>query len=139
MSKSNVFIDTSFFKAILDEKDEFYSRAVKIWEKLKEENAELATSNFIMDEVFTLIRKRRGVKKLTEFRQFLIDNATGIKIFRVTAADEAEAWNWMLKDWADLSFTDCVSFAVMKRVEIERAATFDTHFERAGFMMVVVV
>lgn len=135
MSKTTVFIDTSFFKAILDEKDEFYNKAVKIWEKLKEENAELTTSNFIMDEVFTLIRKRRGIKKLAEFRQFLIDNATGIKIFRVTAADEAEAWNWMLKDWADLSFTDCVSFAVMKRMEIDRAATFDTHFERAGFVI----
>lgn len=133
MSKLSVFIDTSFFKAILDEKDEFYGKAVKIWEELKEEDAELTTSNFVLDEVFTLIRKRRGIKKLAEIRQFLIDNAMGIKIFRVTTADEAEAWNWLLKDWADLSFTDCVSFAVMKRMEIERAATFDTHFERAGF------
>ena len=136
MNKITVFIDTSFFKAILDEKDEFYGSAVEIWEKLREENAELATSNFVLDEVFTLIRKRRGINKLEEFRKFLINNATSIKIFRVTAADEAEAWGWLLKDWADLSFTDCVSFAVMKRMEIDRTATFDTHFERAGFKIV---
>ena len=35
----------------------------------------------------------------------------------------------------DLSFTDCVSFAVMKRLGIGRAAAFDRHFSRAGFKM----
>jgi len=53
----------------------------------------------------------------------------------VTAADEAKAWDWFGLDWSDLSFTDCVSFAVMKRLGIGRAAAFDRHFARAGFKM----
>ncbi len=128
-----VFIDTSFFKAILDEKDEFYIYAVSIWKKLQLRNVSLVTSNYILDEVFTLIRKRRGISKAKEFRQLLIDNATSIKIVRVTSTDEGKAWSWFLKDWHDLSFTDCVSFALMERLGLRISATFDKHFIRAGF------
>lgn len=128
-----VFIDTSFFKAILDENDEFYPKAINIWKKFQIENVSLVTSNYILDEVFTLLRKRRGVHKVKELRQLLIDNAASIKIMRVTALDEGRAWNWFLKDWRDLSFTDCVSFALMERLKLKRAASFDQHFARAEF------
>ncbi|MBM3119704.1 PIN domain-containing protein [Candidatus Shapirobacteria bacterium] len=131
--QSPVFIDTSFFKAILDEKDDFYKEALGIWEKLRAENASLLTSNYILDEVFTLIRKRSGVAKVKEFRELVIQNAASLKIIRVTAADEANAWNWFLEAWRDLSFTDCVSFALMERVGLKRVATFDRHFSQAGF------
>ena len=59
-----------------------------------------------------------------------------IKLVRSLPQDEAAAWEWFLLDWSDLSFTDCVSFAVMKRLGLEQVATFDKHFERAGFRMV---
>ena len=32
-----------------------------------------------------------------------------------------------------LSFTDCLSFAVMRALDIRAAFAFDRHFERAGF------
>lgn len=135
LSGNPVFIDTSFFKAILDEKDEFYKEAVKTWERLRLADNVLVTSNYILDEVFTLIRKRRGVNKAKEFRQLLIENASSIKIMRVGAGDEGKAWDWFLKDWRDLSFTDCVSFALMERLDFKFVATFDRHFSRAGFRM----
>lgn len=133
LSVSPVFIDTSFFKAILDEKDDFYKQAMKIWDKLRREHASLTTSNYILDETFTLIRKRRGISKTEQFRRLLINNAANIKIVRVTATDEGKAWNWFLKKWGNLSFTDCVSFAVMERLGLRRVATFDRHFSKAGF------
>lgn len=133
LPESPVFVDTSFFKAILDEKDDFYQEAIKVWDRLRREHASLATSNYILDETFTLIRKRQGISKTEEFRRFLINNAASIKIVRVTATDEGKAWNWFSKRWSNLSFTDCVSFAVMERLEWRRVATFDRHFSRAGF------
>jgi hypothetical protein len=33
----------------------------------------------------------------------------------------------------ELSFTDCVSFVLMKRKRIKRAFTFDHHFRLLGF------
>lgn len=32
-----------------------------------------------------------------------------------------------------VSFTDCVSFALMRRHRVRHAFTFDRHFEAAGF------
>ena len=33
----------------------------------------------------------------------------------------------------EISFTDCVSFALMREADIQQAFSFDWHFERAGF------
>ena len=41
----------------------------------------------------------------------------------------------MFAKFADqqVSFTDCVSFVLMRRNRLERAFTFDRHFASAGF------
>lgn len=132
-SSSTVFLDTSFFKAYIDAKDEFHTQAQAVWQKLKEENTFFVTSNYILIESFTLIKFRCGRKVVSGFRELLGESESFMKIVRVTIADEARAWDWFLLDWSKLSFTDCVSFALMKRLGLKRVATFDTHFERAGF------
>lgn len=132
-SKSYAFLDTSFFKAAIDPKDDFYTEAKGILNKLQKERVNLVTSNYILDESFTLIRKRCGKKMVDQFRKDLSKSALAATIIRVTVADEAGAWEWFLKDWSDLSFTDCVSFTMMKRLKISRVATFDQDFKRAGF------
>lgn len=134
MDSNLVFVDTSMFKALVDEKDDFYKQAIKIWQRLKIEKIQLLTSNYILDETFTLLRQRRGKEIVDQFRKSLL-KVYEIKIIRITVADEAKAWDWFLKDWSDLSFTDCVSFALMNRFNIKRTATFDQHFTRAGFQI----
>ncbi len=132
-SKIYVFLDTSFFKAAIDPKDDFYTAAKRILDKLQKEKVTLVTSNYVLDESFTLVRKRCGRDLVDKFRKDLSESGLVVTIVRVTVADEAGAWEWFLLDWSDLSFTDCVSFAVMKRLNLARVATFDKHFERAGF------
>lgn len=131
----SVFIDTGFFKALVDGDDDFNQQAVKIWEKLREKKIALITSNFVIDEALTVIRIKCRLEKALKFRGLLVDNSHIIRIVRVTLADEAGAWKWFVKDWSKLSFTDCVSFALMKRLGVNRAAAFDEHFKRAGFKL----
>lgn len=133
---SHAFVDTSFFKAIIDPKDEFHQDAKIIEQKINDEQIRLVTSNYVLDEAFTLIRKRCGLKVVDEFRRYLTTITIILKIIRVTVIDEAGAWDWFLQDWSDLSFTDCVSFALMKRLEIGQALTFDDHFKRAGYKLI---
>lgn len=130
-----VFVDSSMFYALVDEKDHFHHQATQIWQTLKKQGTQLVTSNYMLDETFTLIRFRRGVTVVDAFRRSLV-NIYEVKIMRVTVADEAGAWDFFLKDWADLSFTDCVSFAMMKRLNIKVAAAFDRHFQRAGYKLI---
>lgn len=128
----SVFADTSFFKALFDLKDNFHQDAEKIWQRIEEEKILVVTTNYVLDESFTLLRKRSGCDLVKKFRDDLAITKN-VLIIRVTIFDEAGAWEWFLLDWSDLSFTDCVSFAVMKRLGIKRAAAFDQHFTRAGF------
>ena len=43
-----------------------------------------------------------------------------------------------MRKYADqqISFTDCVSFAMMRRLGIGAAFAFDRHFRDAGFQMI---
>ncbi|MFH2108990.1 MAG: PIN domain-containing protein [Patescibacteria group bacterium] len=135
-SKETLFIDTSFFKAMLDSSDDFHNKAVKTLSTIEKNGNPLVTTNYILDEAFTLIRQRMGVGALKIFREALLQNEWRLKVARTTIQDEENAWDYMLKDWSNLSFTDCVSFAVMKRLSIQHACTFDSHFSSAGFSTV---
>lgn len=134
--KQSFFVDTSFFKAYVDTKDDFHPQALQIFQKLKEEKAPLITSNYILDETFTVIRSKCGLETAKKFKTILEQFETDLKIMRVLVTDEVNAWNFFLNDWSDLSFTDCVSFAMMKRINIKTAAAFDNHFQRAGFEII---
>lgn len=70
--------------------------------------------------------------------RFLRDLERGrTTIIRVRAADEERA-KQILGHYADkdFSFTDAISFAVMERLGISRAFTFDRDFAQYGFTIV---
>lgn len=129
-----IFLDTSFLKGLFDPRDDFHLQARLIWERLEKAKPLIITSNYIIDETFTLLRKRCGMDIVRQVRKDLVITKR-VRIIRATVVDEAEAWQWLQKNWSDLSFTDCVSFAQMKRLGITRVTTFDGHFSRAGFQI----
>lgn len=129
----NFFVDTSGFKALVDPKDEFHAQAKRNWKNLSVRGVSLVTSNYILDENYTLIRQRCGLDVARSFRKLIAENGKEIKVMRVTLDDELSAWQWFEKDWSKLSFTDCVSFAMMERLVIKHFFGFDEHFIRAGF------
>ncbi|MBZ5593619.1 MAG: hypothetical protein LAP39_15370 [Acidobacteriia bacterium] len=57
-----------------------------------------------------------------------------LEILHSTREDETDAVR-LLRKYADpqVSFTDCVSFVLMKSRKVSTAFTFDPHFQRAGF------
>jgi len=130
--QTTIFVDTSFFKALIDEKDDFHAQSVDILHTLEQNKTKLVTTNYILDETITLIRIRCGLGQVKDFQRALVA-LKPLKIIRVFSKDERAAWDWFWNDWSNLSFTDCVSFAVMKRLELMEVATFDDHFARAGF------
>ncbi len=131
----SVFLDSSWLKAVIDNKDTFFERASSILDKFEKEKTGLVTSNFIIDEAFTLVRIKCSLEKCAELKEFLKDMGDMLHIERVRAEDERNAWGWFWKDWSKLSFTDCTCFSILKRLGITKVATFDNHFEKAGFEM----
>lgn len=135
--KSNtIFVDTSAFKALIDKNDEFHNKAVKILSQIQKNNQALTTNNFILDETYTLIRVKSGLKIAQTFYQWINQSSAALTIHRVNIIDETHAWKYFTKNWSHLSFTDCVCFAQMKRLKIKHTFTFDKHFSRAGFQII---
>lgn len=61
---------------------------------------------------------------------------TDTSILRPTLEDELQALDmWEKYADQDLSFTDCISFSLMRSNKIKRVFSFDRHFEFAGFKL----
>jgi uncharacterized protein len=128
-----IFIDTGAFLARYIERDQHHGAAITQWRKVQSERLRCFTSNFVMDETITLLARRSSHEFAAERAKNLMESAS-LVILRPTEIEERAALEWFRK-YADqnVSFTDCVSFVLMKRQEIKLAFSFDRHFLMAGF------
>ena len=119
------FVDTSAWYALVDADDSDHEAAVAFHTG---NSIPLVTTNALFSETLTLIRNRISIDAAITFGQML-KTSSFIRIVTVTPADEEHAWSIFsrYRD-QDFSFTDCTSFAVMKRMKIDTAFTFDHHF-----------
>src|SRR3989442_11819093 len=96
----------------------------------------LFTTHHVLDESVTLIGVRLRRARAVRFARLLLASRV-VHVIRTDEAMEEAALNvYERLDDARLSFTDCVSFAVMRALEIPVAFAFDRDFERAGFRLV---
>ncbi|MBI3398342.1 MAG: PIN domain-containing protein [Deltaproteobacteria bacterium] len=107
-----------------------------LWQKAqksKKHKIELITSEYVIDESITLIRYRVSHYAAVIFGDALF-NSSIVKITDVQDEDRLKAWE-IFKKYEDkeLSFTDCASFAIMEKLKLHKAFTFDEHFKKAGF------
>ena len=131
-----IFIDAGAFLARHLRHDQYHRSALAVWEKLGSNNESCFTSNFVLDETFTLLARRAGYDFAVQ-RANNIYSSQALNIFRPDKKDELNAIKYFGK-YADqrVSFTDCISFALMRREKIHRVFSFDRHFEMAGFDLV---
>ena len=131
------FIDTTFWIAFLNRRDQFHKEAEDYF-KVALQRYKILTSTFIVYETITFINC------LLKNHQLAIDfldrieeaQALGhINVLNVTDGIQEEALNLFRKiEDKDLSFIDCISFTLMKKEGIRKALTFDAHFEQIGFV-----
>jgi len=131
-----IFVDTPAFLARYLLRDSHHRRARQVWTELEEAGSACATSNFVLDETFTLLGRRSSYDFAAHRARALLSSAA-LTILRPDTDDEGGAVELFAK-FADqgISFTDAVSFALMRRHGLLRAFTFDRHFARAGFEVV---
>lgn len=128
-----IFVDTGAFIARHLQRDQHHETASAGWRRIAADRERCFTSSFVLDETVTLLARRAGPAFAAERARALLAS-TALTILRPEARDENEALRWLEKlDDQGVSFTDCVSFALMKRHRIARAFGFDRHFSVAGF------
>ncbi len=128
-----IFIDAGPFIARHSARDQYHQVAVGRWDRLLAQRRPLVTSNFVLDEAVTQLARHAGYA-FAASRAARWFASPSLLILRPDADDERAALAWFTK-FADqkISFTDCVSFALMERYQVRTAFTFDRHFRLAGF------
>lgn len=130
-----IFVDSGAFLARYIERDQYHAGATEHWQKLQTDRRRCFTSNFVLDETITLLARRTTYEFAAERARNMYASHE-LLILRPDADDEKAALD-LLEKYADqrVSFTDCVSFALMERHNIRTAFSFDHHFRIAGFDM----
>jgi len=128
-----IFIDTGAFLARYLQNDRHHGSAEVVWTRLAADRETCITSNFVLDETFTLLGRWAGYDFAAR-RANNIYASRALTICRPERPDEINALKFFTK-YADhhVSFTDCISFVLMKRERIRRVFSFDRHFQLAGF------
>ena len=130
-----IFIDSGPFIARYLEQDQYHQQATASWIQLRDSNERSFTSNFVLDETFTLLARRAGHGFAAQ-RARTIYSSEILTILHPSEGDETEAIE-LLEKYADqkVSFTDCISFVLMWKHKLNVAFSFDSHFEMAGFTL----
>jgi uncharacterized protein len=129
-----IFVDTGAWFATLVPDDEFHPAAAEFMGANQEP---LVTTDYVLDELLTLLKARgHPVRGEVFLQQVLEGNVTRLEW--VAEDDFVQAFliyqQYRDKSW---SFTDCVSFVVIRRLAIKKTFAFDEHFKQFGTVTVV--
>lgn len=100
---------------------------------------QILTTNLVAGETWTFLRRKDSHRTALSFLDRLdtLSNAARLVMHRVTAEQEATAWDWLRKhDERVYSYVDATSFRVMHDRRLREAFAFDRNFAAAGFLEV---
>jgi predicted nucleic acid-binding protein len=127
------FIDTGGFYALLVRNDARHGEAKSWLERIEAERLRAVTTDYVLDETATLMKAKGHGHLLRDF----FTHVEGSEAIRIEWTDRERflrAREFFLRhDDHGYSFTDCVSFVVMKAFALHEALTKAGHFREAGF------
>jgi len=128
-----IFIDTSGFFAMLARDDDRHATAAKTVAAARKRRRGFVTTDYVLDETASLL-KARGKAHLLAGLFERVDLSRACRVEWTDSERFAQVCAGFLKHidqpW---SFTDCLSFLVMREFRLSDALTKDRHFEHAGF------
>jgi len=123
------FVDTGAWYALLDKKDPDHAAIV---EAFGEYRGRLVTSNYVFDETLTLARFHLGWSVAHQFGNTLRARRVA-RMERISPQDEAAAWSiFEQRQDRHYSFTDCTSFALVRRLALPICLAIDPDFRAFG-------
>jgi uncharacterized protein len=120
-----IFVDTGAWAALFVPADPLHLTA-RNW--IRENRDRLVTSDYVVDEVLTLLKVRFSTQASIRAGESLFGEHLAALVY-LTPDEVERAWKIFRshrdKGW---SFTDCTSLALMQRMQIAKAFAFDQHF-----------
>jgi predicted nucleic acid-binding protein len=129
-----LFVDASYFIALLNPKDDLHHRAIIITDSI--DDCVLVTTEMVLTEVLNFFAERGATPRrlAANLVRRLRRNPNTDIVAQTTALFEDGFELYRGRPDKEWSLTDCVSFRVMEKDGIGEALTFDHNFEQAGFV-----
>jgi predicted nucleic acid-binding protein len=125
-----VLADTSFYVAILSPADALHESAIA-WSQ--QASLTVVVTEFVLLELGNFLAQGRARAQLTGLVKFLRNDPRTVVVPLATALFDTGLSLFARRPDKEWSFTDCISFVVMKAHGLTEALTADHHFEQAGF------
>ena len=131
--RPDVFVDSGPIIAQFHPQDSRHADSLRVMNELRQGSRSFVTSTDVMGETLSLLRRWAGyavarVAGEELWRSFEVDVVT------VDDGDRRKAWElFLLYRIPKLSFVDCTSAALMRRLGLREIFTFDEDFRSLGF------
>lgn len=127
-------MDSAGFLALWDAGDDHHHAALRLQQELLRKHRRFVTSEYVVDETTTLLLVRHSHGAAADFLD-TIEHSEALRLEWI-GPERFHAAATLFRRHADKdwSFTDCVSFCVMREMRIRDAFTTDHHFKQAGFI-----
>jgi uncharacterized protein len=122
----SILVDTGAWYAVADTADRHHEEASRFLLDQASKTT-LVTTDLILAETWVLLNSHLGRYSAVTFWETLRETRT--PILTIDPVDLEAAW-WITQAFPDqtFSFVDCTNFALMERLAIDEAFTFDAHF-----------
>ncbi len=133
---AGLFVDTWGWLAARDKGDAGHGAAVSALDSALAAEEAVVTTDYVLDETFTLLFRRLSASKARESVQSLaaaVEEGSVLLVpVNLTRFREALKLRLKYKDKPEISFTDFTSMVVMRDLGLKRVLTEDRHFAQVG-------
>lgn len=130
-----LFVDSGAWIALRSRRDQHHAEAERLFRKAIERRILLFTTNLVVAETHRLTLHRAGVLPAQKILD-RIGASPSVRIYFATAHDHSAALLWLERlRPRTVTYTDAVSFAVMKSNSCTQVLGFDRDFSAAGFSL----
>lgn len=131
-----LFIDTWGWLTLRDQNESQHKVVQEYYQTLDDKQSELITSDYVLDETYTLLFRRLPFTKAAESMR-LLDEAIDLgevqlEYINARRFKRAEEIRIRFQDKPKISFTDLTSMVIMSELEIQSILTEDKHFGHVG-------
>ncbi|MBD3160226.1 MAG: PIN domain-containing protein [Candidatus Lokiarchaeota archaeon] len=132
----SIFVDTSGFFDFYNRSSAKHEDAIETMREIQKGRwGRIVTTNYVLDELLTLICHKIDHQSAVSFGESL--RKSELVTFFIDEQWEKHAWNYFKTlENSEISFTDCTSFVVINRLNVDYVFTFDRHFKSQGFNVV---
>jgi predicted nucleic acid-binding protein len=132
-----LFVDTWGWVVLKDSREPRHNEAVSCFAKYQNLPGGIVTSDYVLDETFTLVFARRPFHEAWRFAEGILKSEAKKLIWIERVGQERFSRTVELRkhlaDKPRISFTDLSSMVIMMELGIRDVLTADQHFSHAGF------